>query len=523
MDTLFSGKSTLILDKQLEDLQSLRSILGSLGFGEVQVASSVNMALSMLREQPVDVCFLCYELGRNEKNGLQLLLELQAESSRLYTSCYVLVIEPEKSELLLGSPENAPDIYISKPYDKIRLGQRLEKLVRLKQSVRPVERLLDQGAWQEAIDECERHEKLYPGLRVYLQRLKGVTLLRRNEPERALTIFAELLEGRDQPWIRIGLAIAACRAGWFDRAREQLDQVIAQQQICVEAFTWRARLHRLEGAWSEAQGLLRRAVVLQPTVAVLQGDLGNLAAMNGDTGLAIDAFRAAIRYSRYSAFQHPDYYFGLVRMLMQRMSKKDGDASREAVEESIRMLEQAQRDFLDVPVIHFRARLIASEVYRAVGDQPLGDQAANEALHLFRELTLDEQAMWLDQLIEGVEQTAAAERARAGRQELTRQMAQLQWGRANLRGMMQYRNGELSEAYESFAGAWQQQPDNASIGLNLVQTALELARRGQALSRDRLALCDETLYRIQYASLTPKQQQRYMGLAQRLAEYVKSL
>ncbi|MBT00346.1 MAG: hypothetical protein CMI01_16970 [Oceanospirillaceae bacterium] len=520
METLFSGKSTLILDKKLEDLQSLRSILGILGFGDVQVASSVNMALSMLRERPVDVSFLSYELGRGEKNGLQLLLELQEEEQRRYSACHVLVIEPEKSELLLGSPENAPDIYVSKPYDRARLSQQLEKLMRLKQSVKPVEQLLDQSEWQEALEQCDRQEQLYPGLRVYLQRLKAITHLHLDQPEEAYRIFGNLLEGRDQPWIRIGLAIAACRSGVFASAREQLDHVISQQQICVEAFVWRARLHRLAGELADAQGLLRRAVVLQPTVALLQGDLANLSAMNGDAALAVDSFRSAIRFSRYSAFQHPDYYFGLVRMLLQRINGTGDDAARAAEEEAIRTLEQSQRDFLDQPVIHFRSKLIANEVYRRAGDRVRGDQMASEALELFQSLSLDEQAMWLDQLIEGLEGTPVAKQAQEGRQELTRQSARLLWGRDNLKGMMHYRKGELDEAYQAFASAYRQQPGNPSIGLNLVQAGLEQLRRSDKPSRRILADCDRCLYSIQYAALTPKQQQRYLGLSQRLTDFV---
>lgn len=522
MDRLFSGKSTLIVDKQLADLQALRAILGNLGFSEILVASSVNMALSLLRERPVDVCFLCYELGRGEKNGLQLLMELQAEAQCPFSRCHILVVDPEKSELLLGSPGHAPDIYISKPYEKSSLSAKLGKLMRLKRTLLPVERLLDQGAWQEALVECDKLLQLYPGLHVYLQRLKGIILLRNNRAEPARGVFADLLKGRDKPWIRIGLAIAACRSGWFEQANQQLDHVISQQQICVEAFVWRARLHRLQGTPREAQALLRRAVVLQPTVALLQGDLANMAALNNETGLACDAFRSAIRYSRYSAFQHPDYYFGLVRVLMGALGGEKEEDSREAEQEAIRVLEQAQRDFLGAAVVHFRCRLLASEVYRAAGDQELGERAAQEALALFESLSPDEQALWLDQLVEGMEQTTAAERARECRQTLTRQMARLEWGRDNLRGMMEYRKGALEEARASFERAWQQQQDNASIGLNLVQALLEIGRRGKALERGALAQCEEVLYRIQFAALTPKQQQRYRGLMQRLASLTQA-
>ncbi|MBR9884666.1 MAG: hypothetical protein GYB21_13850, partial [Oceanospirillales bacterium] len=398
MEALFSGKSALILDKKLEDLQSLRSILGNLGFGEVLAASSVNMALSMLRELPVDFCFLCYDLGRDEKNGLQLMLELQAEGLRYHSGCYVLVVEPEKSDLLLGSPENAPDIYISKPYDRIRVGQQLEKVMRLKKNLGPVEQLLDDGKWEDALEECARLEEHYPGMKVYLQRLKGGVLLRNNEPQQAYELFGLLLHGRDQPWVRIGLAISAARCGWFNQAAEQLDKVIGDQQVCIEAFVWRARLHRVRGELEQAQNLLRQAVVLQPTVALLQGDLGDVAAMGGDVRLSVESFRAAIRYSRYSAFQHPDYYFGLVRVLLEQMQARGG-SNADAEEEAVRMLERAQRDFLDMPVIHFRCRLLSSEVYRVVGDAQSGELAARDAFSLFQELTLDERLMWLDQLI----------------------------------------------------------------------------------------------------------------------------
>ncbi len=520
---LFSGKSTLILDKKLEDLQTLRAIMGQLGVSDIQVASSVNMALSLLREQPVDILFLNYELGHDEKNGLQLMFDLQAEGTRLYAACYILVIEPEKSELLLGSPENAPDIYISKPYDRVLLSQRIEKLMRLKETLRPIESLLDEGEWEEALEACTRHEDRYPGLRVYLQRLQGIIYLRQNQAEEARKVFSGLLAGRDKPWIRIGLAMAACRSGWFAQAREQLDHVIDQQQICIEAFVWRARIYRLYGDLGEASNLLRRAVVLQPAVAQLRGDLGNLAAMNNDIGLAVESFRAAIKYSRYSAFQHPDYYFGLARTLMKRMNGENA-ASREAEGEAVRLLEQARRDFLDQPVIHFKSRLLASEIYRSVGNEEQANLSASEAMAIYRRLAPDDQAMWLEQLVEGVAGSNVEEQAQEAKHGLNRNMAKLQWGRANLKGMMEFRHGELDNAYLSFKEALQQQPGTPSIALNLVQTALELCRRDNGdVSRGLLAACDEALYSLQFAALTPKQQQRYLGLGRRLSGYVQQL
>ena len=82
MSETVEPRSVLIVDHMLEDLQSLRSIISVLGYKQVQVASSVNMALSLFRELKFDLCFVCYDLGQDEKNGLQLLQELQFEGLR---------------------------------------------------------------------------------------------------------------------------------------------------------------------------------------------------------------------------------------------------------------------------------------------------------------------------------------------------------------------------------------------------------------------------------------------------------
>src|SRR6056300_131099 len=162
--------SVLIVDHMLEDLQALRTIIGVLGYKRVQVASSVNMALSLFREEDYDLCFVCYDLGQNEKNGLQLLQELQQEGLRRYQQCFALIVDQEKSELLFGSPENAPDTYVSKPFDPHRIRQRLDKVMRVKASIKPVEALLDRGHWDEALQTSLKLAQLYPGLRVFLER-----------------------------------------------------------------------------------------------------------------------------------------------------------------------------------------------------------------------------------------------------------------------------------------------------------------------------------------------------------------
>ena len=517
------GRTALIVEHKLEDLQVLRSIIGSLGFTKVQVASSVNMALSLLREIKVDVCFVSYDLGQNEKNGLQLLQELQIEGIRRYQSCFVLVVDAEKSALLFGSPENAPDTYISKPYEMPRIRQRLEKVLRIKASIKPVEQLLDKGDWDEALSVSVKLAQLYPGLKIYLERLRGLVLLQLERFPDAYRLFSDLLKIKDENWVRVALAISAYGCGHFNEAKEQLEHVINRQQVCVEAFVWRSRIHRVWGEWGAAVSLMRRAVMLQPTVSLLQRDLGNIAAYNEEWTVAVEALKASIRHARYTGYQDPDTYFALVHALIKTV-KSGGTLDAESEASAIRAIEEAQRDFLDDPVIQFKTRLLASEIYRVSGNSTRAEAMGAAAVNLFKELETDDQAMWIEQLADTTEDLPVAEDVREYRQQLTRQMATLSWGRANLKGMMLYRNGDIEGALAHFRAALGERGENSSIGLNLVQAALELCRRTEGEKvQSWMYESDETLYAIQFAALTHRQQGRYKSLTNRLTDQVKKL
>ena len=108
MEINYAGKSALIVDSQLDDLGALRQILSRLGVGQVQVASSVNMALSLMREFTYDLCFAAYDMGKGEKNGLQLLQEANIEHSFGSSSAYFLVVDPETSEVYSGFSNETP-------------------------------------------------------------------------------------------------------------------------------------------------------------------------------------------------------------------------------------------------------------------------------------------------------------------------------------------------------------------------------------------------------------------------------
>lgn len=519
MTALFSDQTVLIVEKNLEELEQLRQILSAIGFQKIEVASSVNMAASLLSEIHVDLCFLVYDMGRHEQNGLQVLQQLKAASKPIYSTCFLLVVDPEKVNLLMGSPELSADGYLAKPYDQLKIRAQLEKQMRIKRCIAQIEHFRDQRAWDDALQECERIQKQYPALGVLIFRIRGLIYLEQQQYQKAMAVFDRIRQAHDKPWVHVALGMTAYLMTDYRRARLEMNQVIDDQQVCQEAYLIMARIHWLCGERSQCVTLLRKSVMLQPTMPILQGELGNRAAFTEELAIAVDSFRQAVHHARHTALQNPEYYFGLVRVIQQMIADKP-DRNAEFIAEAIRVLESVVHDCLDDPQIRFRAKLIAAEIYRQNGEHQNADFAAGDALAQYKKIPIESQLSLVDLLADGLESTRFAAEALDLKQQVSRLMPTVEWGKSNLKGMLSFRQKSINDAFSEFEHAWQVDPGNPGVGLNLLQTGIESLRRTvtQPLVIKR---CAEIVSELHYGALSSKQQQRYQLLTERLGELIQ--
>lgn len=514
MEINYSGKSVLIVDNKLSELGALRQILEQLGVKRIQVASSVNMALSLMRVEVYDLCFVDYDLGRDEKNGLQLLLEANSEKLLSRSNLFVLVVDTERSHLLFGSLENSPDTYISKPYDLVSVRARLDKVMRVKHVTEAIDRLMDNAHWQEALEQCDRISSMFPGLHLYLNRMKGIILLQLGQYAEAVELFESLIERRELPWAEVGLGSAFYHLGRYDDALKMLNRVVENEHLCVEAFSWLGRAYWAKGALQQAITLMRKAVMLQPTSPQLQRELADLAAQAEDWNIAIDSYRSAIRYGRNSIFQEPSSYFGLARALAHKMSKVREPEELEG--EVIRLLEDVVLDHQGFEEVGLSAKLCGSDVFRIGKVEGLSEQRMRDAWAMFQQLETDVQCAWLDAVVDASNGSPLANEISEKKKALANVMVTLTWGKANLKAMISFRKGELNNAYKLFREAHRLLPTHVGIALNLVQTGIELARRVND-NAEILLCCDMVLAEIRFGELSVRQQTRFRSLAQRCA------
>lgn len=510
------GKSVLIIDHKLEELSRLRDIVSSLGYESVEAASSVNMGMSYLRSENFDLVLVAYDLGKNEKNGLQVIQEAFAEKLRLYQTLFMLVVEPASSALLVGSLETAPDAYISRPYDRAKIQNRLDKLMRVKKAVLRVEEAMDQENWTLALVYIQKLISVYPGLRVYLERLQGICLLESQQYEEALVLFDRLVDQRQQIWARVGQGMAHYFLANHTSAVEVLQQVVDQQHISVEAFSWLARSLQVLGNLSQSVVLMRKAVMLQPSVPQLQSELGIMAANAQEWGLAVEAFRAAIKYARYSVFQDPDNYFALVRSLLYQFEAKSGN--KEALElDALRVMEDVLRDFMSNEVIAFKAHLLLSEVRFLLGNTALADAELNQAISLFTDLDKQDQWRWRDWLDMRFASDANMQKTSKVKADCLGGEAQDVWIERMKEGMLFYKKGDLKAALDSFRAADFHDSKCISLKLNIVQVIID-RKKAEECSVDDWVYCLTLFNSIHFGACGAKLQGRYMALMSRYSE-----
>ena len=518
MAALLADKSVLIVAKKLDSLGTLRSLVAEQGAAQVQVASSANMALSLLRAQPFDFCFIEHWLGDGEKSGSQVLEESVHEGLKRCVDSHVLVMPEGCTGVANDSLACFADSFFVKPVDPKLFRNRIQKLAKLKQAVRPVESLVDEGDLQKALQLNDQLLRKMPSLAPYLTRLQGRLLIETEQYAEAIKQLQRVADDRGSSWAYMGLGISSYHLGEYADAMAHFNLVLERSPESIEAFDWLSRVYRVIGRNREAQKLLEKAVSIQPTVPMLQSDLGDIASENSSWGVAIGAFRAAVKYARHSCHQKHTNYFGLARCLQTQVSPQGGAGSSLAEQEAVRTLEDVVYEYQDDQLIRFKSRLMTSETYKLSGDIQRANSAAKDAFEVFKKLDDSHQAEELDNLLEGTEGTSLQQAAEDYKADFSRRVfTETEWGRNNLQGIGLYRKGKFDEAFGFFLKALETVPNSPSVLLNLVQTGYELVQLQPERATDVLAVCNDRLLNVSIGAMNTKQQDRFRALSSRRA------
>ena len=195
----YSDKRFLVVDDFNDFLSSVKAMLREMGARDVDTANRGEEAIAMCRQKRYDIILHDYNLGAG-KNGQQVLEELIAARLISHQCIFVMVTAESSQAMVLSALEHEPDAYLTKPFNRASLAQRLDKLMERKALLKPVLQALDKqdpGAVLSACDSLAQQDKRLLPL---CQRYKAGALRSLGRGEELERLLNAVLAERAIPW-----------------------------------------------------------------------------------------------------------------------------------------------------------------------------------------------------------------------------------------------------------------------------------------------------------------------------------
>lgn len=378
MRTPFEKKSYLIVDDFGDMRSMLRSMLGMFGVTKVDAASNGKEAIQYLERGKYDVVLCDYNLGQG-KDGQQVLEEARHRELISLSTVFVMITAENTREMVLGAIEYEPDSYLSKPFTKDLLRNRLEKLLAKKQDLEAVDQALERKDYGRAIALLDQRIAKRPKNLAELTRLKAELCLHAGDYRSAAAIYERVLAIREIPWARLGLGRVLYYRKQYQEAREIFQDLINNNSRMTVAYDWLARAHTALGDGDGAQEVLGIAVELSPKAILRQRALGEAAFRNKDFEAAEQAFRQSVNQGKYSVFKHPSPYARLTEAVLANDRHKDK-------KEAMSVLKQIERDFGRDGEAQLYAVMSEVQIYSYEGDQDAMKKSLARADQLYERL-----------------------------------------------------------------------------------------------------------------------------------------
>ena len=366
---------TLIID----DFQSMRTLLRDfvkcMGVTKIDTANNGKDAISHLKSNKYEIVICDYNLGPGP-NGQDVLEESRLRNYIGVSTIWVMVTAEKTADMVMGAAEIKPDDYLLKPINQLMLQTRLEKLIARKESLGIIEEAIRAKNYGTAIDHCDRLIKAQAINPQEILRIKSDLLLILGDYDAAKTLFESVLSQRDVPWAKTGLGKVLFNAKDYEGALILFRQVLADNQMFVEAADWLAKTHEAMGDTDLAQQVLMDAVKMSPNSSLRQRYLGETAFKNGALDLAQAAFEKNIKISEFSAHKSPAVYAKLA----------DVFSEKNAPQEALNVLNRSKSEFRYNPSAALQTAAAESRVYQKMGETDLAQAAMNTVEKLVDQL-----------------------------------------------------------------------------------------------------------------------------------------
>ncbi len=371
-------KSYLVVDDFGDMRSMLRSMLTMFGVNRIDTANDGRDAIKRMERGKYDVVLCDYNLGPG-KDGQQVLEEARQRQLINVGTVFIMITAENTREMVMGAIEYEPDGYLSKPFTKDLLRNRLEKLLAKKLDLEPVERAVELKNYAGAVRLLDQMIAKRPKNLAELTRLKADLCIKSGALEMAGAIYERILAVREIPWARLGSGQILYQRGQFTEAGEVFRDLIERNPDYVVAYDWLARTQQALKDDLGAQETLAQAVSLSPKAVLRQRALGDLAMRNKDHVAAEKAFAQAVTRGKHSVYKHPATYARLIEAQLVNEEHKDKKSC-------LNLVQQMEREFGRDSEAQLYAAMSEAAAQEALGNGELARQQLEKASQMYDRL-----------------------------------------------------------------------------------------------------------------------------------------
>jgi len=300
-------------------------MLQELGAQMVSQANNAREAINLCKNSRFDVVFCDYNLGDGQ-DGQQILEELNLRGLISVATLFLMVTAETSSSQVLGALEYQPDAYITKPFTRQQLEQRLRRLLARNAVLKPIHDAMLQESYLKAIMACEAVIEQYPAVRFATLRLKAECLEKSNQIDEALNLYNRVVEEQPLLWAMVGLGRISFKKKDYQNSLTYFKETLQEFPSQATVLDWIAKCHSAMGMNVEAENQLKDAIGISPKNVRRQSLLGEVAQTLGHFELAHKAYGKAIKEGAYSCIidaSHYQHYFDITAELVMEKQGKD--------------------------------------------------------------------------------------------------------------------------------------------------------------------------------------------------------
>ncbi|AXY02846.1 response regulator [Vibrio alfacsensis] len=241
-----SEYNVLIVDDAPIVVLTLRNMLTKLGFSDKRIytARLAKLAIPIAHNERIDLIICDYNFGRG-MNGKQLFEELKYLKLIRPDTIFILVTGESSASIVRAIIELKPDEYLLKPFNSIKLKERISTAIRRKNALLAIYEAELQNDSQAGLMACDDLTPFHPEYFFIIEKFRADFLTRLQLHKQAKLVYENVLERKEVNWAKIGLANTLVSLGDTEQAHELVRELLENSPNNVEVRDCAANVNML--------------------------------------------------------------------------------------------------------------------------------------------------------------------------------------------------------------------------------------------------------------------------------------